>query len=438
MKYLILIMGFITIVVAQSIALEPAPDAITIDQAIEACLKNNLSIKSVNTEAKIKKRDSDFSFNKFYPSASVSATGLRLNEATPTLVGVYNGSNYYYTPDKNNLALGVTIQEVFSPVNFGLIAQSITDYKDSLITRKKTEKALKANVKKLFYQLIVQSESIEVTKSRLQNANERLRQAQVSYDLGQGNELNYTYAKSNVESIIPTLQAMETQRLQALIQFEEILGYEKKEDLVLKGTLPNDGNSPEIILDNKGSRIDVLESQISIEQLEKALKIQDLTLLPNLVFQYKADPTYNNPKSDGMFDSENWHQSSGGLSLTLSWKLDSLLPGSDYWIKRIDLKDRLALAKESATTTAKSAVNDEEIQKRQVKDSLDKIENLKNVVVLSKRAYDLNDAAYKAGGGRFLDLQDAELSSQSAQIQLLSERLNLMTLLCDLEAKYDN
>jgi outer membrane protein TolC len=82
-------------------------------------------------------------------------------------------------------------------------------------------------------------------------------------------------------------------------------------------------------------------------------------------------------------------------------------------------------------------MHDEENQKRQIADSIAKIDNLKNVVDASHRSYELTDASYKAGVGRYLDLQSAELSWQSAQIQLLNEKLNLLALVFDFEAKYN-
>jgi outer membrane protein TolC len=78
------------------------------------------------------------------------------------------------------------------------------------------------------------------------------------------------------------------------------------------------------------------------------------------------------------------------------------------------------LARENAQTTAQNAGHDEETQFRAIRDSLAKIENRRNVVQASQRAYELTDASYKSGAGRYLD-----------------ERLNLMSLLYDLEAKYD-
>jgi outer membrane protein TolC len=421
-----------------SAAGEPAPAVLSVDQAIAAALRNNLAIKSADMESRIKKREKDFSFNKFYPSVSATATALRLNdpiasaELVPTPMA---GTYYYYIPDSDNLALGLTIQEVFSPAFLKLMDQTALDYQGSLIDKTKAEKQMTAAVKKFYYQLLVLKEAISVTRSRLDNAKERLRQAQVSYDIGQGNELNYRYARANVESLEPDLRSMESSRLAALTRYQEILGFDKREDMELSGSLDDVRIASADDAKLEGARLDVGESQLTVKKLENALKIQDASMLPKLILQYTADPTFN-AKLGSMWDSSNWVQTTGALSITLSVSLSGLFPGSDYWVKRGELEDQLTLAKESADTTARNASHDEENQRRLIQDSLDKIESLKNAASDTKRSYELTDAAYKAGGGRLLDLQDAELAWQSTQIQLLDERLNLMSLVYDLEAKY--
>jgi outer membrane protein TolC len=422
------------------IAAETAPAVLSVDQAVDAALRNNLAVKSAATESRIKKRANDFSFNRFYPSVSTTATALKLNTVSPVLVGVPTSNGlapYYVTPDKANLALGLTVQEVFSVSYLELMDQAALDYQESLIGKAKAEKTIAAAVKKLFYQLLVQKEAIELTRSRLDNARERLRQARVSYELGQGTELNYRYAKANVEALIPDLRSMETARRQAVTQFQEILGLDKRDDMDLSGSLEDEKIPSADETTIEGARFDVKKSYMSVNQLETALRLQDSTLLPNLIVQYTADPTLNGPSKNSIWDKGNWGQSSGALSLTLSVNLSGLIPGSDYRVKRSELEDRLALARENAETTARNASHDEENQRRLIRDSLDKIENLKDVAVDTKRSYELTDAYYKAGVGRLLDLEDAELSWQSTQIQLLNERLNLMSLIYDLDAQYE-
>lgn len=418
---------------------ETAPAALSVDDAVAAALRNNLAVKSAITQNRIAKSESDFSFNKFFPTVSAQATALKMNKVSPVFVGVTSASEgIYVTPEKENASLNLTVQEVFSPAFFALMQSATLDYKQSSVGKARAEREIAAATKKYYYQLIVQTEAIALTNARLDNANEQLRQAKVAYDLGQGTELNYRYAKASVDSLIPELRAMETERRIALTRFQELIGFEKRADMALKGSLDDekiDGDSGRAA---EGTRLDVAEANLSIRQLKAALAAQDLNLFPNLVFQYTADPSINGPKADTIGDRDNWSQSTGAASVTLAWTLSSFLPGSDYWVKRGAIRDRLSLAKESAETAARNAIHDEENQRELIRDSLAKIANLTDAVEDTKRTWELTDASYRAGAGRYLDAQSAELAWRGAEMQLLGERLNLISLKCDFGAKYGN
>jgi len=417
---------------------EAAPESLTVEAALKAALANNLAVKSAAVESRIKKRNSDFSFNKFLPSVSVSATPLELNSIAPVLVGLPPSTVFYYQPDRFNIALGLTVQEVFSPIYFAMMDQAAIDYQRSLTSLAQAERSMGATVKKVFYQLLVQDEAISLTRSRLDGAKERLRQTQVSYQLGQASELNFTYATMNVESLIPELRSMETAKAAALIQFQEILGFEPRQDLKLVGSLDEDTVEAGSVAASEEKRFDVRLARQSVQQLESALKSQSYALLPSLILRYSADPTINGPQNHSIWNSANWMQSTGAVSLTLSWSLDALLPGSSLRVAKGEIVDRLALAREATAQALRSARDEAANQASAVQDSVAKIGNLTNVASASERAYQLTNAAYQLGTGRYLDLQDAEVAWQGARMQILSERLKLASLVYDFEAKFES
>jgi|GEM_PF-1323470 len=436
------------------LAAETAPASIDVDKAVTAALASNLSARSAAIESRIKKRYSDWSFNKFLPSISVSGTYARTNSADPTAVVASpvstSTSPTGYQPmavpiSQNNVALGLTIQEVFSATYFGLMDQAAIDYQKSAISKAQAERSITAAVKKIFYQLIVQDQAIELTRAQLDTAKERQRQAKVSYDLGQGTELNYDYATMNVESLAPSLQAMETARAMALSSFQELLGYDSNPDMKLVGSLDEVAISVEGLPISEDDRFDVRMARQNERQLVSGLNIQRLAFLPNFVLAYKADPAINGPgetnvqgtKND-FWDKDNWHQQSGAFSVSLVWDLSPLLPFSSIRAGKAELEDRLELARAATAQALNAARDDARNQLRAIKDSADKIVSLTKVAEASKRAYELTNAAYQLGTGRILDLQDAEVAWEGARIQLLNERLKIASLAFDFEAKYQN
>ncbi len=252
--------------------------------------------------------------------------------------------------------------------------------------------------------------------------------------------MDYVYAKMNVENLIPDLRALETARQSAMSRFQEMLGFDPKPDMKLAGSLEGKAESGDGATPSEYERFDVRQAQQSERLLETALKLHERSLLPNLILQYSADPTLNGPERNSPWRGANWSQTedlNGALSLTLYWNLDGFLPGSGYRVKKGEIEDRIALARESAARTLTEARDDALDQARAIRDSRDRIANLTNVVEASERAYELTDLAYKVGTGLILDLQDAEVAWHGARIRLLDERLKLLSLICDFEAKYE-
>ncbi len=425
---------------AAPLAAEAAPDTLTLDQAVQAALVANLQLRSAEVEARIKKRASDFSWNKFLPSVSVSGTYAYLNKESSYLYTKIVNSQIVYAQefpiDQNNLILGFNVQEVFSATYFALMDQAAIEYQKSLISQAQAQTSMTATVKKIFYQLLVQDEAIALTRARLDSAKERLRQVEVSYKLGQASELNYQYARMNVENLTPDLRALESGRAAALTQFQQALGYDSRPDMKLAGSLDDlpDGSAAQGR--SAYDRFEILQAEQAQRQILSGLQAQRYALLPNLVLGYKADPTLNGPKGKDLLDTDNWNQNSGAFSVSLAWSLDALLPASTIRLGKAELQDRLAFAREAEAMALRAARDDADNQARSVKDSLDRIANLTNVADAAKRAYELTNAAYQLGTGRILDLQDAEVAWQGARIQLLSERLKLASLGFDFEAKY--
>jgi len=231
---------------------------------------------------------------------------------------------------------------------------------------------------------------------------------------------------------------MKTSNLAALWKFQELLGFEDRDDMVLAGSLEGDLPSEDAGRDGPAAeRFDMLEAGLTHQQLTNGLKIRDLMLLPNLILSYTADPTLNDVSStDRAFDPKNWYQKYGGLSLTLSWSLSSLIPGSEADMAKRELSQQLELSNETQKRLFETAQREAKIQKLLLRDSYAKFGNQQSAVQDSQRALALVTIAYDSGTGRLLDLQAAEIALQGVEMQLLNERLNLMALIGDYQAKF--
>lgn len=139
--------------------------------------------------------------------------------------------------------------------------------------------------------------------------------------------MDYVYAKMNVENLIPDLRALETARQSAMSRFQEMLGFDPKPDMKLAGSLEGKAESGDGATPSEYERFDVRQAQQSERPLETTLELHERSPLPNLIPQYSADPTLN-----------------------------GFLPGSGYRVKKGEIEDRIALARESAPRTLTNVV----------------------------------------------------------------------------------
>jgi len=419
---------------------EPSPERLTVSHAVDLAVRNNLDVRNAGLEVAIQQRMKDHSFNVLFPTISTGITASRLNDPAASNVYLPAGPPSYVTvvtPDSNNLSLSLKIQEIFTPAILAQFAQLDDNLSEAKITREQAVRSVTASVRKFFYQLLVQKESIELTQARLKNSEERLRQSGISYQLGQETELSYAQNQIDVDNLRPQLEQQKTGFTNSLVTFQELLGVTPRTDLILDGNLDDE---PVILPPTPllvAHRLNLRAEESQSNNLKTGKDLQVLGVLPALVFQYSADPNANGPQNLNLLDTNNWPQKTGALSMTLSWNLESFIPGSSFWDKTATFDSRIELARERALQIEQNDRDDIENRRRSIQTSQSAIASLKAAVQSTKRAQVLTEAAYKLGTGRLLDLQAAELNNQSTQILLLNEELNLKGLVLDLESQLD-
>lgn len=419
---------------------EPAPPHLTVDQAADLAVHNNLDVKNAILEAAIQQTMKDHSFNVLFPTISTGVTASRLNDPAASNVYYPSGPPAYVTvvtPDANNLSLSLKVQEIFTPAILAQFAQLDVNLDNAKISRDQAVRSVTASVEKFFYQLLVQKEAMDLTEARLKNSEERLRQSGISYQLGQESELAYTQNKIDVDNLRPQWEEQKTSFTNSLVTFQELLGVAPRVDLALEGSLDDSPITlpPTPLL--VAHRLD-LKAQVSqIRNLKTGKDLQVLGVLPALVLQYSADPNLNGPQNVNWLNTANWPQQTGATSVTLTWNLESFLPGSSFWDRTAAFDRRIDLAQAKTTQIEQNDRDDIESRRRSIQTSLNAITSLKAAVQSTKRAVVLTEAAYKLGTGRLLDLQAAELNDQATQIQLLNEEFTLKGLVLDLESQLD-
>jgi outer membrane protein TolC len=251
-------------------------------------------------------------------------------------------------------------------------------------------------------------------------------------------ELNVLQARVAVENRHNDLRDVDLRIHQSLYGFSQLLGRSPTKDIALSGAIDPQPPKGELSGDDLADRY--IERRFDLRGLDaqdRVLHAQaslvDSQAYPQLVLGYLADPSLNDPWHRDLTAGANWMQVNGAVTVQLQWKLDALLPGSSYWTQRADLqsaRQSLQYNRRQLRDAARTEIN---TLAEQIESSKSALVSLEKNVEAARRAETLAQAAFNAGVTSLLEVQDADLQAQAAQLSLLQEKIRLTNALVDLE-----
>ena len=426
---------------------------LTVDQAVEYALKNSRTLKSADIDLVIKERAAKYGWNIFLPNVQVTGTMSRATEYSPSSAatsqmmsmitrGAYPAkTDFADEEDRWSVVGGVSVGWTFSLANIKQLQLSKAKYESGKISAEQSTNEQLLSIKKLFYALLLQQESLKIEKETLENSRQRVVQAQANYRNGTIPELSLLQAQVNYENKKPDVESAEQNLNNQLDTFVFLIGMPVGTKLSLSGEINPKyiDVSAEKLIERYGSNsLEIQSLQKNVDTLKMNLGAIDLaTWTPALSVNYAWQPAYIGEEGAFHFfkdvgKDEKWYDS-GALSFTLAWNFTNILPWSSNKQQARDIKQNLAKLEISLETLKEN----QKIAVRKAVDTLNQaraqIENMNRSVQLAQRAYDMTYRAYRNGTTELLDLRDAEESLNKAKLGLVNQKFNYMTALLDLE-----
>ena len=444
---------------------------LTIDDAVTYSLKNSPSLKTAQIDLELAKWKKNTAWNSFLPTVQVTGTIARANDVESSLRSTnqtINGNKKLYeglataATAGGNSALGYGFSNAaanMNPVsatenmhwtamgnlsvslNFNVamiqnMRATIAQYETGKISWDQTVKENEISVRKLFYGLLLQQESLNLQKESLENARQRMTQAQTNYRNGYVPEIKYLQAQVAYENQVPVVEKAEMIMRQQLDTFAFLIGLPANSKIQLNGEI-----NPKIIdLDVEELISKGLTQNLTIRTLQeniKILKLQSNALdlsayTPSLALSWNGNPMITSAFESDWGDSNNW-KDQGAFSVTLAWNITNMLPWSSSRVQARELQDNI----KKLEVQLESAVRNTDLQIRTAVDTLAQcrhsLENSQRNIDLAQRSYDMTSLAYRNGTTEYLDLMDAETQLNQAKLSLVNEKFNYMTNLMDLE-----
>ncbi len=403
------------------------PDVITVDKAVKMAAENNLTVRSEKYQLSAKRRSSRNRWNSFVPDITAGSAYSRANEKP--VIGDYHW----------NLSSSIQAQLALSLSLFDGIKYLMLDYEAGQISYEDALKALERDVRKSFYNIILLRENISLLEENMKTAEKRYNQADINFRNGLVSELDKLQSQVSYEQLKPEYVELKNSYAKALLSFKQIIGLEKEADITLEGEIaPEDYviEVNELIFTSLPNRLDIQKLIANIKLMKTSRdSVIHKDKFPSLLFTYQKNMVFlNDPLADPLFkDTENDWTDTGTFTISLSFDLDSYIPGfkTDTELKNREdeiksLEAQLARTLQLAETEIRSYVM--EIEK-----SRKKIEFLLMNEKLSERAYELAEEGYNAGTVELLTLESSSDDLQKARLNVLSEKYNYQAALLDLE-----
>lgn len=399
---------------------------LTVDQAVDYANQNSKSLQSSAIDLEMKRRANSMKWNQLLPSVDVFARADRKNEVIPPLPDPAETNHWSVVGN-----IGISWNFSFALIDGMKLIKK--QYEAGEITWDQTVRQNELQIRKLFYGLLLQQESLNLQKESLENARLRANQAQANYRNGRIPELSLLQAQVAYENMRPTVLNQEQALVQQLDLFGFMLGLPTGTDITLEGEInPTfvDLDPDELISLYAQNHPDILALQKNLEILDLNLSVKNMqSFTPALQLSWGWQPVVSDVGA-------NWVDNSidnGAFSATLAWNLTNMLPFSANRQATQDIKDNIRKLELSLETLVEKT----ELDIRTLVDALDlsqaAIEASASNIQLAQRSYDMTLVAYRNGTVELLDVRDAENQLNQAKLGLANEKFNYLSGLLDLE-----
>ena len=451
------------------------PVVITLEQALEIALSENISVKVADLEIKRTQYAKKGAYAALFPQIDLSGSYQRtikrqvmymdfdmssimgsipgmgggageenpgeMPEGTPSIPET--GTSEQSAPSSGNDGMEVgrlnTLSAGVSAAMPLVNAQLWSSLKISgLDVELAVEKArasrldMVTQVKNAYYGTLFAKEAFNVYKEVYENAVKNLEEAQKKYDSEKVSEFELIRAKTTVANAIPNVYNAESSVILALWQLKAVLGVDLDMNIDVAGKLGDFSQQmfydihqhDEISLDRNTT---MKQLAIQAEQLAQNIKIQKYANIPSLSLAFNF--AMNTMANDVKFSEFRWTPYS---VVALQLNIPIFAGGKRY--------QAIRQAKNQYQQVQLQTTNTERQLKIAIRQSLNTMEtNMKShyaaqdAVKAAQKAYDIAEAAYKVGRSTLIELNDAQLALTQAQLAESQAVYNFVTAKAQLE-----
>ena len=419
------------------------PVVITLEQALEIALSENVSVKVADLEIKRTEYAKKGAYAALFPQIDLSASYQRtikkqvmymdfdMSSILPGMPGGEGEGEGGAGTDTGSSSSGNDGMEVgrLNTLNGGVTAAmpiinaqlwkgiriSGLDVELAVEKARASRLDMVTQVKNAFFGTLFAKEAFNVYKEVYENAVENYNETKKKFDSQKVSEFELIRAKTSVANAIPNVYNAESSVVLAWWQLKAVRGVDLDMSLDIAGELGD--WSQEMFYDihqhdsiSLANNTTMKQLAIQTEQLAQNIKLQKYACIPSLALAFNF--SMNTMANDVNFSEFRWTPYSYiGLSLNIP-----VFAGG----KR---HQAIRQAKNQYQQVQLQVDNTERQLKIAIRQSLNTMEtNMKSyyaaqdAVAAAQKAYDIAEAAYKVGRSTLIELNDAQLALTQSQL----------------------
>jgi len=287
-------------------------------------------------------------------------------------------------------------------------------------------------VKQAYFAVLLAKQLFEVYKSVYENAVENLEQTQKKYNAKRASELDLTRAKTTLANAIPNVYDAENTIVVSQWQLKAVMGVDLKANIDVAGTISD--YSQHMFYDlhvnddyDLSRNTTMRQLAIQAEELASTIKIRQNANIPTLSlgFNYSINAMTN----DFVFSEFNWSPYSYvGLSLNIpifsgfnrsNAIKQAKVQAAELEYQRADSERQLRIAIRQYLGTMDTAVNT--------------YSAAETAVESARKAFDIAQQSYNVGRSTLTDLNDAQLALTQAELSVTQAAYKFIIAKTELE-----
>lgn len=387
----------------------PAGDTlkITIGDALEIALNENLNIKMANSELQRVDYLKQENWNALLPAVNASAQYTN-NIMKPVFFSDFFPGGKMEVGSTNSYSIAGTLQvPVFSMALYKSIQLSEIEIKSALESARTTKLDLIQQVKNSFYGVVMLEKSIEVLEQSFKNARESADNIRKMYENGMASEYDKIRSDVAARNISPSLTQARNGLELAKMQLKVLMSLNINQAVEIVGDF--DGYNDQIANYNWNGELNVEENStlktmnIQLEKLNKTYELVRSQRLP--VLAGFANYQMQMQNEEFKFNKPWANSFAVGLSLQVPIfnKLSVSLKEKQTKVGIQKLEYQRDLIKENLSLAVQNSVN--EMKRAGVQLVSDK-----EAVQQAQKGYEISKVRFNTGVGTVLELNDSEVA----------------------------